>query len=41
MERYLWNESRTRDFQVVDEILPPQVRQRISEGVLTDEMPRR
>ena len=38
MERRLWNESHTREPQMVDEILRPWVRQRISEGVAAGEM---
>lgn len=38
MERQLWAESYDREIQMVDEILRPWVRQRISEGVLADAM---
>ena len=38
MERRLWNESYNREIQMVDEILRPWVRQRISEAVPADEM---
>ena len=38
MERRLWAESYTREIEMVDEILRPWVRQRISEGVPADEM---
>lgn len=38
MERRLWNESYNREIQMVDEILRPWVRRRISEGVPGDEM---
>ena len=38
IERRLWNESYTREIQMVDEILRPWVRQRISEGVRAGEM---
>ena len=38
MERRLWAESYTREIEMVDEILRPWVRQRISEGVLADTM---
>ena len=41
MERHLWNESRTRDFQMVDFIIHPPARQRVSEGVPAHGMPRR
>ena len=41
MERQLRNESRTSDLRMVDEILRPQARQRVSECIPTDEMPRR
>ena len=37
-ERQLWNESLTREVQMVDEILRPWVRRRISEGVPAGEM---
>ena len=33
MERRLWNESYNREIQLVDEILRPWVRRRISDGV--------
>ena len=38
MERRLWAESYAREIEMVDEILRPWVRQRISEGVPADEM---
>ena len=38
MERRLWHESYTREIQMVDEILRPWVRRRISESVLADAM---
>ena len=38
MQRQLWAESYTREIQMVDEILRPWVRQRISEGVPAGEM---
>ena len=38
MERRLWNESYNREVQMVDEILRPWVRRRISEGVPAGEM---
>ena len=38
MERRLWAESYTREIELVDDILRPWVRQRISEGVPADEM---
>ena len=38
MEQRLWNESYTREIQMVDEILRPWVRQRVSEGARADEM---
>ena len=38
MERQLWNESLTREIQMVDEILRPWVRRRIAEGVPAGEM---
>ena len=38
MQRQLWAESYTREIQMVDEILRPCVRQRISEGVPAGEM---
>ena len=38
MERRLWGESYNREVQMVDEILRPWVRQRISGGVPADEM---
>lgn len=38
MQRRLWNESYTREIQVVDEILRPWFRQRIAEGVPAGEM---
>ena len=37
-QRQLWNESYTREVQLVDEILRPWVHQRISEGVPAGEM---
>ena len=38
MERRLWNESYNREVELVDEILRPWVRQRISEGLSAGEM---
>ena len=38
MERRLWHESYDREIELVDEILRPWVRQRISEGVRAGEM---
>ena len=38
MERRLWNESYTREVQMVDDILRPWVRRRIAEGVPVGEM---
>ena len=38
MERRLWNESYNREVELVDEILRPWVRQRISEGLSAVEM---
>lgn len=40
-ERQIWNESRTRDLQIVDEILCPQLRQHLSVSVPTGGMSRR
>lgn len=37
-ERWLWNESYTREIQMVDEVLRPWVRRRIAEGVPAGEM---